>query len=537
MSAVPMTAKSDRPLSILVTNITLSGRTGTEIVTRDLCTGLQARGHSPIVYVTASNADGPIALELRRAGISVVTRIDDVPADIDVIHSHHTPVAAVALCRFPDVPAVFVAHDYVAWFDSPPLFPSIRCYAAVDTTVAERLGAETGWEPDRILLLLNSVDMSRFRVGPPLPPKPRRALAFAKNHGHVQAIESACRARGIELHVVGHAVGKVIDAPEAVLSNYDLVFASALSALEAMACGRAVVVCDGRGLAGYVTRERAERWRPQNFGLRCLARRVETGALLAELDSYDPVQSVAATRYIREHADREHWLDQVEAIHRGVLAAPLVSDRSAVELAAARHMERWSPRLDASWPWIEERNALVGENERLRRNGEAPSLGVRYGWNDAIATSRVAALQGFSLKEEWGTWTVADKAVAMLQLPAIPNQHDLTIGLEFMPFAPIAWPALGVAVSVNGRRAAVRRFTSMYHCRPVGLDIFCPAEWLSDPQRAWLTIDIRNARAPSDYDGTSTDSRRLGIGVIGVTYSAVPRRSRWRRYSGRRTRL
>jgi hypothetical protein len=527
-----MTGQSRKPLSILVTNITLSGRTGTETVTRDLCTGLKARGHRPIVYTVASRADGPIASELRRAGIDVLTGIDQVPDDIDIIHAHHTPVAAVALCRFPDVAAIFVAHDYSAWFDSPPLFRSIHCYAAVDTTVAERVAAETGLEPDCVRLLLNAVDMSRFRPGPPLPERPRRALAFAKNHGHVEPIRRACHARRIELDVVGHAVGRVIDEPEELLGSYDLVFTSALSALEAMACGRAVVVCDGRGLAGFVTLERAQRWRPQNFGLRCLARRVETDALLAEIDAYNPAESAAVTHFIREQADRERWLDQVEAMHRSALELHVRSDAATVALATARHVERWSPRLDASWPWLDERNALIEENQRLKRSGTAPVLGVRHPWNRATASSHVVDLRGFGPMEDWGSWTTSDKAMAMLQLPAMPSRQDLEIALEFMPFAPVAWPALMVAVSINGRRAVARRFGPRHHCRRVELVVHCPASWLPDPDRAWLTIDIRNARSPSEC-GSSSDTRRLGIGMTGVTYSIVPKSSRLKRYLDR----
>src|SRR4029079_17666075 len=87
--------------------------------------------------------------------------------------------------------------------------------------------------------------------GPALPGKPRRALAFAqRTRGHLEAIRIACEARGIALEVFGGGAGRIADKPEDLMPEFDLVFASALTAMEAMACGRAVVVCDGRGLAG-----------------------------------------------------------------------------------------------------------------------------------------------------------------------------------------------------------------------------------------------------------------------------------------------
>ena len=122
----PQTGRENRhaPLTVLITNIVLSGRTGTEIVTRDLALGLQARGHRPIVYTHQSA--GEIADELRRAAIPVHDRIELIETPIDVIHGHHTSVAAVAVARFPDTPAIFLAHDALAWHDAAPIFPSIR---------------------------------------------------------------------------------------------------------------------------------------------------------------------------------------------------------------------------------------------------------------------------------------------------------------------------------------------------------------------------------------------------------------------------
>ncbi len=305
------------PLNVLITNLQLSGRNGTEIVTRDLALGLRRLGHRPIIL---TQADGPIATELRERSIPVATDIGQIGAPVDVIHAHHTHMAAIAIARFPGAPCVFLAHDFLAWSDAPPMLPSVRRYLAVDETVADRLTFEHGLAKDAVRVHLNAVDLDRFQAGPALPAKPQRALAFAKNDRHMRAIREACAIRDIELDFVGQAVGRLIAAPELWLPRYDLVFASALTALEAMACGRAVVVCDGRGLAGFVSPERFAHWRSCNFGLRTLAPEVSTSGVLREIDAYDAGSAAEVGRRVRQEAGLDSSLAALLDLYRQVIA-------------------------------------------------------------------------------------------------------------------------------------------------------------------------------------------------------------------------
>ena len=230
---------------VLLTNMWLAGRSGTEIVTRDVALGLLRRGHRPIVYAQQT---GPLAAELRAASIPVVDRIASIAERPDVIHAHHNAPLAVAVARFPDVPAIFVCHDFTAWHDAPPHFPSVLRYVAVDETVADRLRIESGIAPERVAIHRNAVDLDRFRAPErSLPEAPRRALAFVKHTAHLEALRTACAARGLALDEAGTVTGNRLDRPEEVLPKYDLVFTSALSALEAMVSGCAVIVCDARG--------------------------------------------------------------------------------------------------------------------------------------------------------------------------------------------------------------------------------------------------------------------------------------------------
>src|SRR5262249_9755002 len=152
-----------------------------------------------------------------------------------------------ALLHFPGVPALFFCHGRVAWHEEAPLFPRIRRYVAVDALCAERFAFTPGLCPEQVRVLLHGVDLSRFRPRPPLPFRPQRALVFshqASERNYLPAVRQACARLGVALDVVGASAGRSAAEPEQVLPHYDLVFAKARCAQEALAVGAAVVLCD-----------------------------------------------------------------------------------------------------------------------------------------------------------------------------------------------------------------------------------------------------------------------------------------------------
>ncbi len=221
-------------LKVLITNITLATRTGTEIYVRDLALGLLRRGHKPIVYSTDL---GEIASELRAKTVPVVDDLAQVTATPDVIHGHHHPETLAALLRFPTVPGVLFCHDWTAWHDVPVVFPRILRHVAVDDTCFDRLVMEHGIPKEKACVILNFVDLDRFRRRPPLPDQPKRALVFsntASEQTHLAAVRAACTEANIALDVIGAGSGNSLARPEEALGNYDLVFAKGKS--EAGSC-------------------------------------------------------------------------------------------------------------------------------------------------------------------------------------------------------------------------------------------------------------------------------------------------------------
>jgi hypothetical protein len=340
-----------RPLRILFTNITLASRTGTELYIKEAALGLLRRGHTPLVY---SPDLGEVAEEIRAATIPVVDDLTRLGAPPDVIHGHHHQQAMTALLHFPGVPAIFVTHDQAAWHDAAPLFPRIRRYVAVDWTNRDRVLFEQGVPEERVLVLLNWVDLDRFPPRGPLPERPRRALVFsnyAQADTHLPAVQEACRRAGLPLDVVGSGVGRSLVNPGEVIAEYDLVFAKAKSALEALAVGTAVVLCDFRGLGQMVTGAGFDTLRRLNFGLRSLRHPLVPDLIVREIERYDARDAAEVSRRVREEAGLEPALDRLVALYEEVIAehereGP--SDPAEESRAAAvylRDWAGWTPKL------------------------------------------------------------------------------------------------------------------------------------------------------------------------------------------------
>jgi hypothetical protein len=163
-------------LRLLITNRTLATRTGTELYVRDLAFGLAKRGHTPIVH---SPQLGDVAREIRDRTIAVTDDLLTIAEPPDVIHGHHGLETLAALLAFPGVPAVALCHSWIGWSDAPVPFPRILRYVAVDDTCRDRLRFEHRIADESIRVVLNSVDLGRFRPRPPLPSRPKRALVFS----------------------------------------------------------------------------------------------------------------------------------------------------------------------------------------------------------------------------------------------------------------------------------------------------------------------------------------------------------------------
>jgi len=333
-------------LKILFTNNDLSARAGTQLYIRDVALALLKRGHSPFVY---SPTLGEVAEELKAAAIPVVNDLSALSVVPDVIHGQHHLETMTALLHFPEVPAVYFCHGWIPWEEAPPRFPRILRYVAVDHACLDRLIYENGIPEEQVRVLLNFVDLGRFKPRGPLPPRPRRALLFsnyAGKNGYVPLVRQACQRSGIELDVVGSRAGNASREPEKMLGNYDLIFAKARAAIEALASGTAVILCDMGKIGPMVTSAELDVLRPANFGIRARQEPVTLNALLREIGRYDATDAGLVSQKIRQTAGLDHVVDEIVSIYRDVIEE---KDRSgagdplAEKRAAAAYLRWLSP--------------------------------------------------------------------------------------------------------------------------------------------------------------------------------------------------
>lgn len=293
----------------------LAGRSGSELYAAELAEALLSRGHLPVLYTPTA---GRLAEQLRARAIPVLTDLRTLTEPPDIIHGHHTHETLTALLAFPGVPAIQMHHG---WVDLPPVaFPRILRHVPVDDTVRERLVTEWGTPPDRIEVIRNWVDPASLPIRPPLPQTPRRALVFSNSAAHhVGAIRAACAAASIEVDAVGADVGRSVDRPGDALVASDIVFAKARAAMEGMAVGAAVVLCDRSGLGPMVRSENFDDLRRLNFGLRTLRSPVTPEAVAERLAQYDPADAARVSVRIRAEASIVDAVGQLEELYERVI--------------------------------------------------------------------------------------------------------------------------------------------------------------------------------------------------------------------------
>jgi hypothetical protein len=374
-------------LRVLITNRVLLNGSGTETVTRDLALELSNLGHEPIAYTPVL---GRVAEQIRALGIPVFSDLRQLKVVPDIIHGHHHAQTLTALLQFPDTPAVFVCHDATAWHDDPLVFPRVLRHVAVDYRCQKRFENIAGIPGENVRVLFNAVDLIRFKPRPPLPRKPLRAAIFsnyATKSTHTTAVSKACQSLGIALDVIGKGFKTATSKPEEALPLYDIVFAKARCALEAMAVGTAVVLCDFSGLGAMVNCANFSDLRKLNFGAGTLLHPLDPQLIAAEISLYDAQEARRVSERARSEAGLAgavvEWLELYNEViaENAILRQQGNESRRAAELAALTdYLVKWgydarieleTQRLKkfANWPFLGRCVNWVMERERIRMLG------------------------------------------------------------------------------------------------------------------------------------------------------------------------
>jgi hypothetical protein len=388
-------------MRVLLTNNTLGARAGSELYLRDVAVELMRRGHRPVAYSTSL---GAVAAELEAATVPVIQSLDSLGEAPDIIHGQHHYETLSAMLRYPETPAIYYCHGWTPWQEAPLRFPRILRYVAVDEVCRERLIVEGGIPPAKIELLLNFFDARLFPRRTPLPVQPRLALAFSNTFGEnsdLPVLREACAQCGIEVHATGLGVGQSEGQAGQLLQKYDLVFARARSAIEAMAVGGAVILCSPGRLGSMVSSGNFSNLRPLNFGIRALDRPLELELLVSEIRRYDARDSEQVSTLARSECELQPAVDRLIAVYEEVLeearhTPPAVS--AGADHAAARYLEQHAARykgfvFEAEREQWRQRCLLAeADREELRAHGAEQALALSQALSRAEENRHAAQL-------------------------------------------------------------------------------------------------------------------------------------------------
>ncbi len=249
---------------------------------------------------------------MRREDIRVWAEPRDVDWKPDILHCQHAQETWRLLAAFPATPSLYVCHDAKVWFDAAPPPPLISKYVAVDTFCRERVVRETGCAADSVAIIHNGVDLAKFRQKETIALRPSRALLFVSDASDFRCLDSvraACRQLGLPLDEIGGAAGKKINDPENMLGRYDIVFAKARCAFEAMACGCAVVLVGSEGLGPMVTPDDFDTMYLRNFGRSLLQPSFDENLLVTEIHRYDRAKVTEVCGLVRTRCGLDRMVD------------------------------------------------------------------------------------------------------------------------------------------------------------------------------------------------------------------------------------
>lgn len=326
-------------LNILITNNTLARPAGTELSVLDYASALRRRGHAVAAF---SGHLGEIAERLRAADVVVVDDLGDLPWTPQVIHGHHEWETTVAALRHPEVPVVSFCRGPFIWQEAPCLAPNVVLWAAVDDACRERLVQEHGVAPDKVEMVFNGIDLGRFTPRDGHLQMVRRVLIlsnYASEQNYVPAVRAACAQAGAGLIVIGSAAGNIHPAPHEILGSFDVVLAKGKAALEALAVGAAVVVCDSAGLGPLVTTRNFEALRRLSFGNPCMTGKIDAAGVARRLSEVDPADVARLSALVRETCGLDKVIDRLEAVYARALTAPPKVDLAAFSRFASQFLQ------------------------------------------------------------------------------------------------------------------------------------------------------------------------------------------------------
>ncbi len=259
---------------ILLTNNHLVQPGGSETWTLTVAAELVRRGHDVVVYAPEK---GPFADAFPCPVLTEVRGRFDVGL---VNHNTCIPAARRACGR-----VIMNCHGTFPPLEQP--VPGADRYVAISEEVrahVQSLGYDAA-------LIRNPIDCGLFAPRRPIRDKLHTIFSLCQGDLANELLAAVCENRGWELRAVDNEHRGL--GLEADMNEADVVVGLGRSAMEGLACGRAVLILDSRAytpyaMDGLVTSDNAQALLECNLSGRRFAREATLESVSAELDSYRP---------------------------------------------------------------------------------------------------------------------------------------------------------------------------------------------------------------------------------------------------------
>ena len=351
-------------MKILITNNTLATLGGSEWVVVELARALASRGHQ---VAACSSQIAEAGSMLKGMSIPVIVDPFDSPFKPDVIHGQHHLDTIRALCAFPEVPAIYHCHGYLPWVEDPPVHPRILYYVGMCSIISDRIRLSLGVPEQNLVTIPNWVDLDRFRFVRDPRQKPRKALlylrSFDRNSWHASQLCQAFESMDIRLDL-WLPQGETC-APEVVLPEYDIVLASGRSAVEAMACGCAVLPISPSACLDLVDQNNFDLFQCQNFSPRLDTGQFNAESIIRAIASYDSGNVEAVTEAVRSKCTLSAAVDVLESLYARTIAD--FHDQYAPPSAKlTNELHAMAGYIQLLMPMVRDRERLLVENHDIK---------------------------------------------------------------------------------------------------------------------------------------------------------------------------
>lgn len=215
-------------MHILMTNIDLTEIGGTQVWVETMARQLKKEGHDIDIF-------SPRVGAFARDRLSEFTVMDKpiTGKEYDLCLVNHNVCLTILQYSKIGGPKVYTCHGPSHRLEA--IIPGADHYVAVSEEIAEKYA----WvNPD---VILNPVDMDRFKSFSQQSKFPPRVLVCTKNAGAMRLAVAGCELAGMEFYVAHYRENPIYDIHE-LIPQFDIVITSGRGVYETLSCNRSALI-------------------------------------------------------------------------------------------------------------------------------------------------------------------------------------------------------------------------------------------------------------------------------------------------------